>query len=100
VIVFGIFFATPGTEGQKKQNDEPTIVQLGQVSDKERAYSEEYKKFYPERQGKDLTKENEPWDTRGVVVFIGPYESGDADGAPVNPNTVFREIVLPSRCNY
>lgn len=49
IAIFGIFFATPSTSGQKEQTDEATVVQKGQVTEKEREYSKEYKKLYSYR---------------------------------------------------
>ncbi|MGI8787263.1 MAG: hypothetical protein ACR2HG_05825 [Pyrinomonadaceae bacterium] len=65
VIVFGIFFATPSTHGQKdqqvqkqqeEQKDEPTLVQKGKVTDEERVYSEIYEKEYDFFKGEKISQ--------------------------------------------
>ncbi len=56
VIVFGIFFATPSTIGQKEQTDEATVVKRGQVTEKEREYSKEYKKLYSFRKSRKFSE--------------------------------------------
>lgn len=50
VAALAIFLVTQKTEGQKQQAQlpEPTIVQSGQTTEKERGYSKELKKLYPE----------------------------------------------------
>lgn len=43
-------FATLRQEAQEKhQQDEPTMVKRGQITDQQRAYSKEYEKMYPDR---------------------------------------------------
>jgi hypothetical protein len=54
VVVIGVFFATPSTQGQKEQEEEATVVQKGQVTEKEREYSKEYKNLYSLREGRKL----------------------------------------------
>lgn len=56
VVVIGVFFATPSTQGQKEQNDEATVVQKGQVTEKEREFSKEYKKLYSFRKGRKFSE--------------------------------------------
>ena len=59
VIAIGVFFATPSTQGQKEQQeqkDEATVVQKGQVTDKEREYSKEYKKMYSFRKSRKFSE--------------------------------------------
>ena len=54
VMMYGVMILTPATQGQKNQADDATVVQRGRVTDKERAYSREYKKLYTERVGNRL----------------------------------------------
>ncbi len=67
-VVFGIFFATPSSQGQKQQKDEPTVVQKGRVTDKDRAFSKEYKKLYGFREGEKLTELKQEG---GIGITIG-----------------------------
>jgi len=75
VIALGIFLVTPSTQGQKKYIDEPTVVHKGQVTEKERAYSKEYKELYPDREGRKLSGvvqlSKSKGNTREVGVTIG-----------------------------
>lgn len=80
VVVFGIFFATPLTNGQKEQNDEATVVQKGQVTEKEREYSKEYKKLYSYRKGRKLSELSELGKRRGYR-----QEAGISIGLPLIP---------------
>lgn len=65
VIVAGVFFSTPATFGQKSDIDEGTIVYRGQVTDKERAYSKEYKKSSPLWRGRKFSELIAESETRG-----------------------------------
>lgn len=80
LVVIGIFFATPPTNGQKEQKDEATIVQKGQVTEKEREYSKEYKKLYSYRYGRKLSELSELGKRRGYT-----QEAGISIGLPLIP---------------
>ncbi len=80
IVVFGIFFATPATKGQKEEMDEATVVRRGQVTEKEREYSEEYKKLYSYRQGRKLTELSEIGKRKG-----NKQEAGVSIGLPLVP---------------
>lgn len=56
VFAFWIYFSTNPTLGQKVHQDEATVVQRGQVTEKEREYSREYKKLYSWRAGRKLSE--------------------------------------------
>lgn len=75
LITLGIFLITPSTQGQKKYDDEPTVVRSGQATEKERAYSKEFKELYPDRDGRKLTEavqlSKSKGNTREVGVMIG-----------------------------
>lgn len=55
MVVIGVLLTTPTTKGQKEQTDDATIVQRGQITEKERAYSKEYEKKYGYRKSRKLT---------------------------------------------
>jgi hypothetical protein len=80
VIFIGVFFATPSTQGQKEQKDEATVVQRGQLTEKEKEYSKEYTKLYSYRNGRKLTEatETEKLKARGK-------ETGFSLGVPSVP---------------
>lgn len=80
VVIFGIFFATPSTNGQKEQDEEATVVKKGQVTEKEREYSKEYKKLYSYRQGRKLSELSELGKRRG-----NSQEAGISIGLPLVP---------------
>lgn len=82
VIVFGISFATPPAKGQKEHRDEPTVVQKGQVTEKGREYSKEYKKLYSYRNGRKLSELSELGRRRGYA-----QEAGISIGLPLIPTT-------------
>jgi hypothetical protein len=79
IVVFGIFSATRSTNGQKEQDDEVTVVKRGQVTEKERAYSKEYKKLYPDYEGGKLSER------RKEIRNLGVSLDGDIDIAQ-DPN--------------
>lgn len=56
VITLGIFLITPSTQGQKKYNDEPTVVQRGKTTEKERSYSKEYAELYSYHKGRKFSE--------------------------------------------
>jgi hypothetical protein len=93
VIAVGIFFFSPSTQGQKKSNDEPTVVQKGQVTEKERAYSKEYKKLYFYRDDRKLTETVQLSKSRGntqeVGVMIGLLDTVMVDDVPFPTKTEF-----------
>jgi len=93
VIAFGIFLITPSTQGQKKYNDEPTIVQKGQVTEKERAYSKEYKKLYAYRDGRKLSGlvqlSKSKGNTQEVGVTIGLPQTVTVGDTPFPTKTEF-----------
>lgn len=75
VITLGIFLITPSTQGQKEQKDDATLVIRGQVTEKEKAYSKEYKKIYADREGNKLSDASKIGNQRGwtkeIRVSIG-----------------------------
>jgi hypothetical protein len=71
VITLGIFLITPSTQGQKKYVDEPTVVQKGQVTEKERAYSKEYKKLYAYRDSRKLSGAVQLSKSKGNTQEVG-----------------------------
>ena len=98
VITLGIFLLTPSTQGQKKYNDEPTIVQKGQVTEKERAYSKEYNELYSYRKGRKFTEmieeSNGIGDTTGELgASVGGHEAFFLPGAPeITPDEFFNRL--------
>jgi hypothetical protein len=81
------------TQGQKKSNDEPTIVQKGQVTEKERAYSQELKKLYPDRSARKLSDVIQFSRSRGnsqeIGVGIGIPDTVMVDDVPFPTKTQF-----------
>jgi hypothetical protein len=71
VITLGIFLITPSTQGQKEQKDDATPVTRGQVTEKEKAYSKEYKKIYADREGNKLGEASKIGNKRGWTKEIG-----------------------------
>lgn len=72
MILFGI--ATFRQQAQDKvtpQNDEATVVHKGQLTEKERHYSKEYKTLYSYRKGNKLTELSESGKRRGNKKEIG-----------------------------
>lgn len=80
VTVFGIFFAIPTTQGQKEQKEEPTTVRKGHTTEREREYSKEYKKLYPDREEYKLTRISELGKLKG-----NGKEAGVSIGIPSIP---------------
>lgn len=93
IVVFGIFFATPLTHGQKEQQiqkqqeDEPTLVQKGKATDEERAYSEIYEKEY------DFFKDEKMSQMRGTdrLVLEGSVP-GSLDELPPTAENFFNKL--------
>jgi hypothetical protein len=71
LIILGIFLITPSTQGQKEQKDDATPVTRGQVTEKEKAYSKEYKKIYADREGNKLSEASKLGNQRGWTKEIG-----------------------------
>ena len=86
-IGFGIFFATPRTQGQKEQ-DGPTVIKKGQITDKERGYSKEYKKLYGNRSDKKLTALKQKG---GLGIVIGPADVAHSSDEPAITANQFLE---------
>jgi hypothetical protein len=59
------------TKATQKDADEPTVVKKGQISDKEREYSKEYKNLYADRNGPKLTDLSESSKKKGNKKEIG-----------------------------
>ncbi len=81
VIVTGIFLTTPVTKGQKEEKDEPTVIQKGKITEKEREYSKEYQKLYQNRNGQKLTTISEIGKRKG-----NKKEAGISIGIPTIPS--------------
>lgn len=76
ILGVGLYILTCLTSGQsERQMDEPTVVQLGQVTEKQREYSKEYKKLYSDFKGRKLSEVSARAKVKGskgeVGVFIG-----------------------------
>jgi hypothetical protein len=76
------------TEAQTttSSNDEATVVQLGQLTDKEREYSKEFNKLYPFREGRKFREIIEEDNRAGkeaesISGFLGEHESFYLPGA-------------------
>ncbi len=74
LFVVGLFAITSfrqEAQTAKPQQDEVTIVHKGQVTEKEREYSKEYKKIYFYRKGQKLSEISETSKRRGNTKEIG-----------------------------
>lgn len=97
VIAIGVFFAVPSTQGQKEQQeqkDEATVVQKGQVTEKEREYSKEFRKLYS--YSKDLKRltdlpgnEATGLKTKELVSYVGEHETFYLPNEPLITSTEF-----------
>lgn len=104
VVVFGIFFATPSTNGQKERTDEATVVKKGQVTEKEREYSKEYKKLYSYRKGYKLSELSDAAKRNGngqeIGVSIGePSIPTVGSPFPVTAQVTPRNFLSKLSCN-
>jgi hypothetical protein len=88
VVVFGIFFATPSSQGQKQQKDEPTTVQKGKATAEEKVFSEEYKKLYVFREEKKLTDLKQEG---GIGITIGSGSRPNSTDVSVATENQFLE---------
>jgi hypothetical protein len=75
-ILFAIAtFRQQAQDKSQPQEDEPTVVKKGQVTDKEHEYSKEYKELYIERKGRKLSEISQvaalSGNTQEVRVIIG-----------------------------
>lgn len=91
IVIFGYFFTTNSINGQKEEKDEPTLVQKGQVTEKEREYSKEYKKMYSYRKGRKLSELSELGKRRGYT-----QEAGISIGLPLVPTIGNSSVVTAS----
>ncbi|HBR56779.1 MAG TPA: hypothetical protein DEA22_04820 [Blastocatellia bacterium] len=94
-LASGNFFASPLTQGQKDQGNDATVVQRGQVTEKEHIYSNEYRKMYP-RRGRTFTelinrsiRAGKTTEEIGILV-LEPEIPDDPDAPKVTP-TQFME---------
>lgn len=90
--IVGLLLTINPTQGQQttKQDpdDQPTIVKKGQVTDKEREYSKQYKKKYANRHGKKLSEINHP---DGIGIYIGPGSVAHSTSEPTITANQFLE---------
>ncbi len=73
VIAFAIFSAdTPVIQGQKQESakDEATVVQKGQTTDDERAYSKQYNDLYPDRDKNKLSERRKEIKDLGIMLGV------------------------------
>jgi hypothetical protein len=96
LIVFGIFFLAPTSQGQKEQNanEQPTVVKRGEVTRDEREYSKEYAMIYSFRHGRkfsDLIEENERLGKGNEPIrgFLGERETFFLPDTPVITSAEF-----------
>lgn len=79
IVIFGLVAAlisidtTQGQQNvptQESKTDEPTVVNIGEFTEKEKAYSKYYRKIYGDVNTKNLTEVNQP-DGFGRVISAG-----------------------------
>lgn len=98
VAIAGISFTSPPTRGQKEQRDDkPTVVQKGQITEKEREYSKEYEKLYSDRNGLKLTAMSESGEREGkeqeIGVSIGvPTIPTIGSSSPTNNSNLLKDL--------
>lgn len=82
VILFTIssFHQEAQSSKSQSQQEEATVVQKGQVTEKEREYSKEYQKMYSDRKGHKLSAISEIGKSRGNT-----QEAGVSIGVPTVP---------------
>lgn len=88
-------FATFRQQAQDKtsvQNEEATVVKKGQITQKEREYSKEYKKLYEYRNGRKLSELSEMGKQRGNTK-----EAGVSIGVPTIPVVGDTPIITASQ---
>lgn len=80
LILAGVFLTPLTTKGQKEEKEEPTVIQKGEITEKEREYSKQYQKLYSNRNGQKLTVISEMGKRKG-----NKKEAGVSIGIPTIP---------------
>ena len=88
VVTFTVFLATPSTQGQKEKNEEATIVQKGRSTEKEKEFSKEYRKNYPDQKANKLSELSKTGNLNGWDKEIGMFL-----GEPSVPTIGFGENI-------
>ncbi len=88
IIFATVTFRQQAQDKTQSGKDEPTVVQRGQVTDKEREYSKEYKKLYSYRQGRKFSELIDKTTRLGrekedIGIIINEPEFVDDPDAPV-----------------